>query len=136
MGRKADPPHDRQLMTEDHMQGQPSSYREFKVERIATGSVFKLLGAGLVFSLVPFASVMGVFALAGANTVTWNGKALTGLTGLAASPLIGFFLALFFTALIGVCMAAGLWLYSRLWPLELRLRLQLDSASDHSADPS
>ncbi|MFC3148625.1 hypothetical protein [Piscinibacterium candidicorallinum] len=118
------------------MQGQRSGYQEFRVERIATGSVFKLLGAGLVFSLVPFATVMGVLALAGANTVTWNGKALTGFTGLAASPLIGFFLALFFTALLGVCMAAGLWLYSRFWPLELRLRLQADSTAGQSADPS
>jgi len=64
---------------------------------------------------------MGIFALFGFHTVTWNHQPITGVAGLLASPLIGAFVATVFTALFGVCLTFGLWLYSKMRPLTLQV---------------
>lgn len=94
-------------------------FKEITVQRLSAGTLFKLAGVGLAITLVLFSSVMGVCALFGASTVTWNHQHLTGWPGLIASPLIGLFLAALFTVLLGCCMVVGLWLYSKFRPLTL-----------------
>lgn len=65
--------------------------------------------------------ITGVFALAGFNTVKWNNQALLGVKGLLISPFVGLFIAAIFTAVEGVGMAFGLWLYSKWRPLRLTI---------------
>jgi hypothetical protein len=95
--------------------------RTLTIRRFRTGSVFRIVAAGAFLSLVPFACFMGVFALFGFHTVTWNHQPITGIAGLLASPLIGVFLAALFTGIFGVCLAFGLWLYSKIRPLTLQV---------------
>jgi hypothetical protein len=92
---------------------------DLHIRRLRTGSVFRLVAAGSFFSLVPLAIMMGVFALFGFKTVTWNKEPLMGLTGLLASPLIGVFIAAFLTAFLGSLISFCLWLYSKIKPLHL-----------------
>ena len=95
--------------------------RTLSIRRLSTGSVFRLAAIGFSCSLIPFALLMGVFALFGFHTVTWNHQPLTGVKGLLGSPFIGLFLAALFTAFIGVCLSLGLWIYSKFRPLTLQV---------------
>lgn len=91
-----------------------------EVRRLRTGSVFRLVAAGAFGSLVPFFIFMGVLAAFGMNSLRWNDEPLYGLKGLLLSPLLGVFAAAIVTAIAGVGFAFGLWLYSKLRPLNLR----------------
>jgi hypothetical protein len=103
--------------------------RTLTIRRFRTGSVFRIVAAGAFLSLVPFACLMGVFALFGFHTVTWNHQPVTGIVGLIASPFIGLFLAALFTAFFGVCLAFGLWLYSKIRPLTLHILEETDGGA-------
>lgn len=96
-----------------------SDNRVVTIRRLGTGSVFRLVAIGCFCSLVPFATLMGVFALFGFHTVTWNHEPLTGIGGLLASPFIGLVIAAGFTLFFGLCLSLGLWLYSRFRPLTI-----------------
>lgn len=97
--------------------------REITTSGLTLGSVYKLVGVSMLFSLVPFSLLMGLCALAGYGTVTWNGRPLTGIAGLIASPFIGLFIAVMFTALWGSLVALGLKLYAVVvGPLTFRLK--------------
>ena len=72
--------------------------------------------------LVPLGILCGVLALLGLNTVTWNQQQLHGIAGLSGGLLIGVFLALLFTAILGSVAALGLWLYSKFRPLTLHVK--------------
>ena len=93
--------------------------RTLIIRRFSTGSVFRIVAAGAFLSVIPFACFMGVFALFGFHTVTWNNESIVGFRGLLASPLIGLFLAALFAGFFGVFLAFGLWLYSKIRPLTL-----------------
>ncbi|HLO66298.1 MAG TPA: hypothetical protein VK188_04725 [Holophaga sp.] len=97
-------------------------FREITVQRLTAGSIFKLAAIGMFGFLVPFSLLMGVGALFGASTVTWNQQPITGLAGLAASPFIGAFVAAIFTLLLGAFMALGLGLFSLVRPLTLLVK--------------
>lgn len=92
---------------------------KIEIKRLATGTIFKILIFGSLFSIVPFSMLMGVLSLFGATTVSWNGQPLTGVTGLIASPFIGVFIALLFSGIFGLFISAGLWVYSRFKPMVL-----------------
>ena len=95
---------------------------ETRVTRLTAGTVFRLVGVGLVCSMVPFSLLMGVFALFGAETVEWDGKPITGINGLLLSPAIGLFISAIFTLIMGTAIAIGLWIYSFFSPLEISYR--------------
>lgn len=97
-------------------------YREISIQRLSAGSIFKLVAIGLFGTIIPFSALMGIPALFGAQTVTWNRTAITGLAGLLASPFIGAFLALLLTIFLGCSMAFGLWVYSKFRPLALLVK--------------
>jgi hypothetical protein len=86
------------------------------IRRISVGTVFKLVGVGLLFSLLPFTILMGCTAALGLNTLTWNNEPLHGWVALAASPFIGVFFVAIFTMFFGTTTAFGLWVYSWLGP--------------------
>lgn len=97
-------------------------FKPIRVRRLSTGTIYKLVAVGLACSLVPLSILFGVAALFGANTVTWNGQHLTGVTGLIASPLIGLFTAAIATLLLGSACGLGLWLYSLVRPITIVVR--------------
>lgn len=119
-------------------------FREITVQRLSAGTLFKLAAIGLATTIVPFSTLMGVAALFGASTVTWNQQAITGLAGLMASPFIGLFIVLVFTMFLGSSMAFGLWLFSKFKPMTLLVKEAKeegpnpmpDSDSDASARPA
>lgn len=86
------------------------------VRRLGVGTVYKLWFIGMLASMLPLGLLFGVLAAFGYNTVTWNGEPLYGVAGLVSGPLMGLFLAVRFTLLLGSAAALGLWLYSKLRP--------------------
>lgn len=94
-------------------------FTRITLSRFEVYSVYKLIFIGLACSLIPLSVVFGVFALFGANTVNWNGQPLHGILGFIASPLIGAFITLLFTGLLGTACIFGLWLFSKVKPLSL-----------------
>ena len=101
--------------------------RTITVRRLRTGSVFRLLAAGIFFSTVPFFILMGGFAGLGFNTLRWNNEPVLGIKGLLLSPLMGLIAAAIFTALAGAGVSFGLWLYSKFRPLTLRMLEDTDA---------
>lgn len=61
--------------------------------------------------MIVFSVINGVFALFGANTIRWNGQAITGIAGLIASPFIGAFIAGMFCVFGWFAITTGLWLH-------------------------
>lgn len=94
--------------------------QEISVQRLSAGSIYKMIGLGTLFFMLPFGALMGLLALFGAATVPWNQTSLTGLTGLLMGPVIGLLGSLFFTVFLGTVCNIGLWLYSKTSVLKLR----------------
>lgn len=89
------------------------------LDRLYVGSVYKILFVGLACSMLPLCLVFGVFAVFGFNTVTWNGQAVHGWSGLFLSPLIAAMVTGLFTLFVGTACIAGLWLFSKFRSLSL-----------------
>lgn len=96
--------------------------QEVMIRRISVGTVFKLVGVGLLFSLLPFTILMGCTAALGLNTLSWNNEPLHGWVALVASPFIGVFLVVLFTMFLGTTTAFGLWVYSWLGPFGISFK--------------
>lgn len=97
-------------------------FTKISTTRISTGSIYKLWFIGLSASLLPFGILLGVLALFGFNTVTWNGQPVHGLSGLVSGPLIGGLVAVLFTAFLGSAAALGLWLFSKFKPISIAVK--------------
>jgi hypothetical protein len=95
--------------------------RTIIIRRLSTGCIFRIVAAGTFVSLLPLAVFFGILALFGLNTVRWNNQPIHGVAGLLLSPVIGLMLAATLTAMGGVALAFGLWLFSKFRPLRLRL---------------
>jgi len=96
--------------------------KEIYISRLSAGSVFKLVGIGLLCSLLPFTILMGCTAYFGFNSLLWNGQPVTGVTALIAAPFIGLFMVAIFTMLLGTAVTFGLWVYSFISPLEIAFK--------------
>ena len=90
--------------------------RTLIIRRLSTGSIFRIVAAGTFLSLVPLAVCFGILAAFGLNTIRWNNQPIYGISGLLLSPVIGLMLAAMLTAMGGVALAFGLWLYSKFGP--------------------
>lgn len=95
------------------------TFHTLTVRQLSTGSIYKLIAWGTVCSLVPLMTLMGLLSTFGWGSVKMNGHALTGLSGLLLSPVVGLMMAMLLTALLGSLVALGLWLYSLMRPLQL-----------------
>jgi hypothetical protein len=84
-----------------------------QVVRLSAGTIYKSLFIGTIFSFLPLTTILGILALFGLNTVTWNGAQVHGFGGLITGVLLGAFFCFFFTAVVGTACAFGLWLYSK-----------------------
>jgi hypothetical protein len=97
-------------------------FTEIRIQRLSAGTVFKLAAVGLGCSLLPVCIFFGVLAAFGAQTITWNGQHLTGLSGLAMSPVVGLMFTGVGTLLLGSACAFGLWLYSLVRPMSILVK--------------
>lgn len=104
--------------------------QQFTVRTVRAGTIYKLLLLGLLLSMVPLSTLMGIAALFGADTVKWNGEPLHGWLGLLASPFLGIFIALLFTGFVGTLTCLGLWLLSWFRPIKLRVVQMADGVPD------
>lgn len=97
-------------------------FTTISIQRLSTGTIYKLWLIGLTVSMTPLGLLLGIFAMLGFKTVTWNGQPLYGVAGLIAGPLLGVLLAVLFTAFLGYASAIGLWVYSKVRPLDIQAR--------------
>jgi hypothetical protein len=93
--------------------------RTLMIRRLSAGTIYKLFAVGFALSVAPFGLLMGVLALLGSDTVTWNGAYVHGLGGLLAGALIGALLSAVLTGLLGTASFVGLWLYSKFETTEI-----------------
>jgi len=105
-----------------------STERTLSIRRFRTGSIFRIVAAGCFFCLVPLCILMGILALFGLDTLSWNNQPIHGWRGFFAAPFIGLFVAAVFTAFGGVGLSVGLWLYSKFRPLSLRALVDGESS--------
>lgn len=103
-------------------------YKKIDISRLSAGSVYKLLAIGSLCSIVPFCTLMGLFALFGYDTLSWNDQPVTGISGLLAGPFIGAFIGGCFVALWGSACVLGLWIYSKFFSYTIAVQeVQADS---------
>lgn len=97
-------------------------FQEISIERLSVKSIFKLVALGLLLSIVPFCALMGLFALFGANTVSWNNEHIHGISALIAGPFMGIFISFVFTLFFGALMSFGLWVFSKFRPITVVIK--------------
>ena len=95
--------------------------RTLTIRRLRTGSVFRLVAAGVFCSVVPLFIFFGILSAFGLNAIRWNNVPVYGIRGLMSSPFMGLFVAAIFTAFAGIGMTFGLWIYSKIRPLKLQI---------------
>ena len=90
------------------------------VARLRGATLFKLilLGSTIGGTLITFA--LGFFALFGVEILYWNGRPVTGITGLVSSPFLGAFLGF----LLGVFCAAFSYVGLRVYALFRNVTLE------------
>lgn len=93
--------------------------KELRIQQLCGGTLFKIIFIGNSSFFIPYSVLMGVFSFFGIGTMKWNEHLITGFAGLVASPFLGGFMALLFTACIWVPTFIGLWLYSKFQPINL-----------------
>ncbi len=90
--------------------------RTVPVARLSMGSVMKLLFIANVMVWGLFGLGVGIAALFGADTVTWNKEPVRGLTGFLGGLGIAAILCFLGTAVTGLLTYLGIWLYGRIRP--------------------
>lgn len=103
-----------------------SKYTE--AESLSAGSVFRLVAIGFAFGLAPFGLLCGVLAFFGAQTVTVQGVAQTGLAGLVAGATLAPFFGLCLGLMSLLVVPFGWWLYGKFFPRTLCVVLKNERA--------
>ena len=95
---------------------------KIEIKRLSFDTIFRLLFFGFLFSFVPFFIILGVLSLfgIGGTSFTFDGQVISGIPALIYSPFIGLFITLIFTAIFGIFICFGLWLFSKLRPFVVR----------------
>jgi Mg/Co/Ni transporter MgtE len=96
--------------------------RDIQIRKLSLKSVFKLIAIGQYLAWIPFAILCAIGTFFGLGSIQWNGRVLEGLDALLISPVIGFIIATGITLIVGTSTAVGLWLWSKLRPLNLRFK--------------
>lgn len=96
--------------------------RDIQIRNLSLKSVFKLIAIGQYLAWIPFAILCAIGTFFGLGSIQWNGRVLGGLDALLISPVIGFIIATGVTLVVGTSTTVGLWLWSKLRPLNLRFK--------------
>ena len=83
---------------------------------LSMGSVMKILFIANVMIWAPFGLGIGIAALVGADTVTWNEEPVRGLAGLLGGLGIAGMFCFLGTAVTGLMATLGIRLYGRVRP--------------------
>ena len=87
---------------------------EVLVSRFSAGTIFKLVAIGLGMIFFPLMFIVGVFSFLGAEIVTVNDAYVTGVYGFLVSLFIGAIMTFILTAILGLSITIGLWLFSKI----------------------
>lgn len=101
-----------------------TAYTPLSIRRLSTGSVFKLIFLGLMSAMLPLGLLMGLMAWMGFDTLHWQGVPVSGPWGPLVGLMVGLWVTLAFTAVLGCLVAGGLWLYARFRPLHLQVKIE------------
>ena len=96
--------------------------QELEVRSISVISIFKLVGVGLFFSLMPTMIILGIVCGLGLLSMTYNGEILRGWWPVLMGPIFGLFLVTVLTAVVGIAMTVGLWIYSLIGPTSISFK--------------
>jgi len=91
-----------------------------QVKRLTFGTTLKLVGIGFSTPLLAFFILCGVLAMNGMQTVTVNGKPMTGSAGLIAALIMAPIFWLILSLLMSVTLFVGLWLFSLARPITVQ----------------
>lgn len=92
---------------------------QVEVKKVSEGTIYKLFAVGLTFGFLPLFILLGIFGAFGMEAITWNEQPVTGIKAIFVGPLMGIFMSLMFTAMIGSICALGLWFFSFFKPLKI-----------------
>lgn len=92
------------------------TWRTVPLAGLSMGSVMKILFIANVMLWAPFGLSIGIAALVGADTVTWNEEPVRGLTGLLGGLGIAGMFCFLGTAVAGLMATLGIRLYGRVRP--------------------
>jgi len=87
--------------------------------KLTQGSLFKLILIGISISFMPFFLICGVASIFGANTVWSEQQPVTGFMGLVTALLMYPPFCITLSCLAWLCIAFGLWIYSKFRKIEL-----------------
>lgn len=91
------------------------------VAKISKGSIFKILTIGLGLGFFVLFLLFGVAAFFGAETVKWDEQPVIGLNGLLLAMAFWPIFTGFFVCFMWLFTVIGLWIYSKLKPLTLKV---------------
>jgi hypothetical protein len=98
---------------------QKTNNKKICARKITKGSLYKLLLIGISIPFSLFFLICGIASMFGANTVHWGEKPITGIMGLISAVLMYPVFCLIFAGLAWLCIAFGLWIYSKFRTIEL-----------------
>lgn len=94
---------------------------EIFVKKISKLTLLKIYFIGLFIPLFLFGLICGILSFFGYTTVTIDGNIVTGFEGLCYGILLGVGVSLNFTLLVWLLSLFGLWIYSLMFPLKIKL---------------
>jgi hypothetical protein len=104
---------------EQPIQQETNYYLKISARKITKGSLYKLLLIGISIPFLPFFLLCGVASIFGANTVHLGEKPITGIMGLISAVLMYPAFCLMFSGFAWLCIAFGLWFYSKFKKIEI-----------------
>ncbi|WP_449447551.1 hypothetical protein [Thermomonas brevis] len=96
--------------------------QELEIHRFSIISIFKIVGIGLFFSLMPALAITGIACGLGLLSMHYNGQVLHGWWPVVMAPVFGLFFVTVLTAFVSICMILGLWVYSLIAPIVIVFR--------------
>jgi len=90
-------------------------------KNISSLVIYKLMLIGFGVSIMVLSTIIGIAGIFGAGVVKFNDKLITGIAALPVSLFSGLLITVGFTAIFGTLTFIGLWLYSKVRPLKIKV---------------
>ena len=107
--------------------------KKLVIQRLTLPSIFKITLIGLMISVVPLYTALGILATFGAPTLNIGGQFVIGATAILAGPLYGILVALFMTIIVTPLCWLGLWLLSKY--SNVTFTIEVDGFEDPENEP-
>lgn len=96
--------------------------KEIVTKGLSAGSLFKVVLIGLGLSIGLLIILAGLLSIFGAETIEWNDKPVTGLSGFLLSLIMAPVFVGVFSSMIWLFLVVGNWLYTRVKTVTIRYR--------------